>query len=64
MKQWDMAKEAVHKAIKEADIRWENVNTTKLVRHVSLTVDRKRLKDLKLDEVVPRPKRTTTLEMK
>ena len=38
----------------------ENVNVKKLVRHVSLTTDRKKLKDLKLDEVVPKPKRTTT----
>ena len=36
------------------------MNITKLVRHVSLTVDRQKLKDLKLDEVVPKPKRTTT----
>ena len=36
----DMAKEAVRKSINSTDIKWESVDILKLIRHVSLTVDR------------------------
>ena len=56
----DMAKEAILKAIRKADIHWENVDITKLTRHVALTVERSEIRRLNLEEVVPVPKRKTT----
>ena len=42
-------------------LKWENINVTHLTRYVAVTCDRKTIKDDKLDDVVPTPVRTTTL---
>ena len=58
----DMAMEAIMNSIMKVEIRWENVSTTKLIRHVALTVSRDKIRNLKLEEVVPKPKRRTTFK--
>ena len=57
----DMAVEAVTKAISTSSIEFKNIDTTTLVRHVALTQSKKVIKALKLTDVVPIPKTTTTL---
>ena len=58
----DMAVEAVRKAISTSTVDFENIDVTTLVRHVAMTQSRKVLKDLKLLDVVPVPKSTTTFK--
>ena len=45
----------------KSNIKWENINISQLVRHVSLVCDRKVISDEKLSDVVPTPKTKTTL---
>ena len=58
----DMAVEAVTKAISTSSIEFKNIDTTTLVRHVALTQSKKVIKALKLTDVVPIPKSTTTFK--
>ena len=44
----NMAEEAVRKSIENSTIKWENVNTTQLVRHVATTYDRSEIEKLGL----------------
>ena len=57
----EMAKKAIRKAIKIADTTWSNISVKYLTRVVSLMVDRREIERLELDNVIPVPKRTTTL---
>ena len=56
-----MASKAVKESITTSKLKWENINVTHLTRYVAVTCDRKTIKDDKLDDVVPTPVRTTTL---
>ena len=58
----NMAEEAVRKSIENSTIKWENVNTTQLVRHVATTYDRSEIEKLGLSDIVPRPKPRTTFK--
>ena len=59
--QKDMASKAILEAVKLSNLEWKNLDFTKLVRYVALTVNRETLKGERLLEVVPKPKNTTTL---
>ena len=56
-----MASKAVKESITTSKLKWENINVTHLTRYVAVTCDRKTIKNDKLDDVVPNPVRTTTL---
>ena len=49
------------RAVKESTVPWEGVNTKQLGRYLAVTIDRKTLKDHKVDKCTPVAKNTTTL---
>ena len=55
-----IAVEAVKKAISMSTVEFKNIDITTLVRHVALIQDKKVIKQLRLNDVVPVPKTTTT----
>ena len=48
-------------SIRISKLKWKNVNITYLTRYISLTIDRKVICDEKLQDVIPIPKNSTTL---
>ena len=57
----DMAAEAVTKAIKNADMEWDRINTEKLIRYVAINTPQRVIKDQGLNDVVPIPEPKTTV---
>lgn len=57
----NMAGDSVRKTVEETDIEWDNVSTKDLTRYVALTVDRTKVVEAGLEEVVPIPKSRTTI---
>ena len=57
----DLTVKSLTKSIKESKIPWCNIDSERLGRYTSLIVDEKVLKQNKINECIPIPKRTTTL---
>ena len=57
-----MAMEAIQNAIHKSDVKWENLDTKNLCRHVAMLCDRNKIERVRLGEVVPIPKSRTTFQ--
>ena len=55
-----MASEAIRKSIESSTIKWENVNITQMIRHVTMTYNRSVIERLGLSDVILRPKPRTS----
>ena len=57
----EMAKEAIIEAITKSDMEWSDIDMTNIARYIAVTHTREELGALELDEVIPEPMGTTTL---
>ena len=56
----EMAAKAVDKNIRLADLEWKEIDVKQLTRYVAMTIDRKKVEEEELEDVVPIPKPRTT----